>query len=65
MQITSPEWIWAILIALVGAGLAFGIMQNRARSARNVSITEDATEDLYNERTAESGTLDVGEARRK
>jgi len=47
MQITSPEWIWAILIALVGAALAFGIMRNRERTSSDVRMTEDATENLY------------------
>lgn len=47
MQITSPEWIWAILIALVGAALAFGIMQNRQRASSDVRMTEDTTENLY------------------
>ncbi|EKS41459.1 hypothetical protein [Afipia broomeae] len=47
MQITSPEWVWAILIALVGAALAFGIMRNRQRTAREVRMTEDVTESLY------------------
>ncbi len=49
MQITSPEWIWAILIALVGAAVAFGIMRNRQRTARDVRITDDATKQLYKE----------------
>jgi hypothetical protein len=51
----NPEWTWAVLIVLLAAALAYGMMRNRQRTTRDVQRTDQATKDLYEKEDKRQG----------
>jgi cytochrome c-type biogenesis protein CcmH/NrfF len=44
---TLPLWIWVAGVIVLGITLAYGILRNRTRTARERAITEEATKENY------------------
>ena len=49
MQITSPEWIWGLLIVGLGVAIAYGIIQTRKLTRGEKRLRDVGTERIYDE----------------
>ena len=50
----NPEWIWGVLIVVLGLAITYAIFQNRRRSARDVQRSEEGTKRLYEQESKRS-----------